>query len=136
MRVVYDDGGRERAGYRGRTGDCVTRTIAIATQQPYQEIYDRINRLAGEAVARTGVPPRVTRQFLKDLGWQWTPTMAIGSGCAVHLRYRELPLGRLVVRLSRHITAVVDGVIHDVYDPQRGGQRCVYGFWSKRNGDV
>ena len=27
----YDDGGREAAGYRGKTGDCVVRAIAICT---------------------------------------------------------------------------------------------------------
>ena len=33
------------------------------------------------------------------------------------------------IRLSKHITAVVNGVIHDTYDPSRGGSRCVYGVW-------
>ena len=33
------------------------------------------------------------------------------------------------MRLSRHITAVVDGVIHDTHDPSRKGTRCVYGYW-------
>ncbi len=55
--------------------------------------------------------------------------MAIGSGCTVHLRIGELPAGRLVVSLSKHMTAVIDGVIHDTYDPSRGGTRCVYGYW-------
>jgi hypothetical protein len=55
--------------------------------------------------------------------------MQIGSGCKVHLRADELPNGRLVVHTSRHSTAVIDGVIHDTYDPSRGGNRCVYGYW-------
>jgi len=41
------------------------------------------------------------------------PTMAIGSGCKVHLADGELPPGRLVVSVSKHYTAVTDGVIHD-----------------------
>ena len=24
---------------------------------------------------------------------------------------------------------MIDGVIHDTYDPTRGGTRCVYGYW-------
>jgi hypothetical protein len=46
MDFVYNDGGRAAAGYKGRAGDCVVRAIAIATQKPYQEIYDAINALA------------------------------------------------------------------------------------------
>jgi len=37
--------------------------------------------------------------------------MSIGSGCRVHLRADDLPPGRLIVKISRHYTAVIDGVI-------------------------
>ena len=33
--------------------------------------------------------------------------------------------------VSKHITAVVDGVIHDTFDPSRDGTRCVYGYWQE-----
>ncbi len=56
--------------------------------------------------------------------------MKIGQGCTVHLRADELPGGRLIVRVSRHMCAVIDGVIHDTHDPSRAGTRCVYGYWS------
>jgi len=57
--------------------------------------------------------------------------MAIGQGCKVHLRAEELPPGRLVVQVSKHVTAVIDGVIYDTHDCSRGGTRCVYGLWRK-----
>ena len=38
----YNDGGRAAAGYKGQTGDCVTRAIAIATERPYREVYDAL----------------------------------------------------------------------------------------------
>jgi hypothetical protein len=50
--------------------------------------------------------------------------------CKVHLRDGELPMGRLVVSLSRYYAAVIDGVIHDTHDPSRDGTRCVYGYWT------
>jgi hypothetical protein len=78
--------------------------------------------------ARNGVGRTIYGRYLNLLGWDWVPTMQIGSGCRVHLRAEELPKGRLVVRLSRHLTAVVDGVIHDIYNPDRRGRRCVYGY--------
>jgi hypothetical protein len=55
--------------------------------------------------------------------------MKIGQGTTVHLRTEELPTGRLVVRLSGHLCAVIDGVIHDTHDPSRQGTRCVHGYW-------
>jgi hypothetical protein len=138
---VFDDGGRKAAGYKGKSGDCVVRSAAIATGLPYQQIYDSVNKLAererlgkrkrGKSSARGGVYKGTTRKLLESLGWQWTPTMEIGSGCQVHLRAGELPSGRLIVSVSGHLTAVVDGVIHDTHDPSRRGNRCVYGYWQK-----
>ena len=142
MEHAYDDGGRAQAGYKGTTDDCVTRAIAIAAEIPYQEVYDRINELAkrerrgkrkrGISGARTGVYKPTQRRYIEEeLGWEWVPTMQIGSGCHVHLREDELPSGRLIVKLSKHTTAVIDGVVHDTYDPSRDGTRCVYGYWHR-----
>ena len=139
LRHVPDDGGRQAAGYTGSANDCVTRSIAIATGLPYQTVYDAINEIAKSerrgkrkrrvSSARTGTFNYTTRRYLQSLGWVWTPTMFIGSGCKVHLRATELPAGRLIVSLSKHMTAVIDGVIHDTHDPSRNGNRCVYGYW-------
>jgi hypothetical protein len=135
----FNDGGRASAGYRGKTGDCVVRSIAIATGLPYQHIYDLVNRAStrertgtrkrGKSNARTGVYKSTIKRVMNSLGWAWTPTMQIGSGCTVHLRADELPAGRLLVSVSKHLTAVIDGVIHDTHDCSRRGTRCVYGYW-------
>ena len=132
---VRNDGGRRAAGYKGTARDCVCRAIAIATGQPYQDIYDELNDLTrGErpgrhnrkrSSARTGIRIRTIRTYLERLGWQWVPTMGIGTGCTVHLRPDELPEGRIIVSLQVQI----DGVLHNTYDCSRGGTRCVYGYW-------
>jgi len=148
MRWVSDDGGREAAGFKGHTGDCVVRAIAIATGRSYRAVYSNLHRCAltdralmakltlrygararDHASPRTGVNRRVYDRYLAECGWTWTPTMQVGHGCTVHLRADELPAGRLIVRVTRHICAVIDGVIHDIHDPSRGGMRCVYGYW-------
>ena len=143
MKFQFNDGGRKAAGYRGKTGDCVVRSVAIATGLPYQQVYDLVNqsganerpskRKRGQSSARTGVYKDTTRRLLESLGWRWTPTMQIGSGCTVHLRSDELPSGRLVVSVSKHLTAVIDGVVHDTHDPSRRGTRCVYGYWKRKS---
>jgi hypothetical protein len=141
MRFIKDDGGRADAGYVGTAGDCVTRSIAIATEIPYAEVYDALaegmlnsrgrHRTRGRRSARSGVFRNVYEPYLQSHGWIWTPTMQIGQGCTVHLREDELPGGRLVVAVSKHVTAVIDGVIHDMHNPSRDGTRCVYGVYSK-----
>jgi hypothetical protein len=172
MKFVFDDGGRQAAGFRGSAGDCVVRAIAIATEKPYREVYDALSdgcrserkgRLAKKKSARDGVAVRRKwfRDYMVSIGWKWTPTMHIGSGCKVHLNERELPSGRLIVAVSKHYTAVVDGVIHDTYNPSErdttiysphfpvnelpknarwlengngwaySPERCVYGYYAK-----
>ena len=139
MNWVFNDGGRELSGYKGRTGDCATRSIAIITGRPYQKVYDDINALSqcerigkrkrGKSNARTGVYRQTVHKYLTKLGMTWTPTMFIGSGCKIHLKADELPSGKLLVSVSKHYTAVIDGVIHDTFDPSRNETRCVYGYY-------
>ena len=146
---IYNDGGRAEAGFIGKTGDCVARAVAIASELPYKEVYDRLAegnanqrvtkrtrglKKNGVKTASHGI--NVTRKWFKDymkeLGFEWVPTMQIGSGCKVHLDEDELPKGRLVCSVSRHSTAVIDGVLNDTYDCSRMGTRCVYGYYIKR----
>jgi hypothetical protein len=142
---AFDDGGRAAAGFgripkgMGGRGDCVCRAIAIATERPYRDVYDELTAIGwmetGYKFDVDGlVLPRhdtkeAARAYLASLGWQWTPTMRIGSGCRVHLRADELPGGRIIARVTGHLAAVIDGVIHDTHDCSRGGTRCVYGFF-------
>jgi hypothetical protein len=144
MRVVITDGGRIAAGFRGEAGDCVTRAIAIVTGRPYAEVYDRLAHETGnqrrskrlgkrQASAAHGISTRRLWfvRYMAEHNYVWVPTMHIGSGCKVHLRDGELPMGRLVVAVSKHYTAVIDGVIYDDHDPSRCGTRCVYGYWKQ-----
>lgn len=142
MKYVYNDGGRSASGYSGKAGDCVCRSIAS------QHV--------------TAFTRRATwfKQLMSRLGFKWTPTMTIGSGCTVHLKDGELPQGRLVVSVSKHYTAVIDGTINDSHNPSERGStiyppqtpqhelpknvrwlengngweyapdRCVYGYWT------
>jgi hypothetical protein len=157
MKIVIDDDGREAAGFKGSAGDCVCRAIAIASGVPYQEVYDRLAEGAGtQRITKRQkrchehkgwAPPKRTRsaangvsvkrlwfrRYMHELGFEWMATMKIGSGCKAHLAGGELPMGRLIVSVSKHY-AVIDGVLHDTYDPSRGESRCVYGYWKLRAG--
>lgn len=137
MKWQYNDGGRKAAGFKGDTSDCVCRAIAIATGMPYKNVYDIINEYGRkerkkeghQSTARTGVHNGTTRKIMADLGWAWVPVMQIGSGCQVHMKDGELPGGTIIVKLSGHVAAVINGVLNDTYDCTREGTRCVYGYW-------
>lgn len=170
MKFIYNDGGRALAGFKGSAGDCVARAIAIVSDRPYINVYGELaivnastrgrSSASGKKSARNGMPTKsvLFKRYMQRMGWKWTPTMFIGSGCKVHLTDDELPMGRLVVAVSKHYTAVIDRVIHDTHDPQREAhcmeqdltgikelkpgqwrrgnticsiqRRCVYGYWS------
>lgn len=139
---VRDDGGRKAAGFTGTApGDCGARALAIAAQRPYREVYDLINLWAkrerpnarrARSNARTGVHSDTMRRMIaaEFPGASWTATTTIGSGTTTHLRADELPAGRIIVRVSRHYAAMVDGVLRDSHDCTRDGTRAVYGYWT------
>ncbi|QEG37711.1 hypothetical protein [Bythopirellula goksoeyrii] len=146
MPFVKHDGGRSDAGYRGKAGDYVIRAIAIAAGLSYLLVYAELRRRnehfrrtsrcraarrMKSSTPRNGTNKRVYDPYLLDLGFTWTPTMGIGTGCRFHLHPDELPTGRLVVRLSGHLAAVIDGTLYDTKDCSRGGTRCVYGFYQR-----
>lgn len=157
MKWVYDDGGRRAAGYTGYAGDCVVRAVAIAARLSYEEVYEALHcgmreqrktrRSGASTPPRDGVSVRREwfKRYMQGLGFRWTATMRIGSGCLVHLHDGELPMGRLVVSVSKHYTAVIDGVIRDTHDPQREEHvveqfpgwhfaRLKPGYWINENG--
>ena len=92
MKVVIDDGGREAAGYKVRSGDCVASSVAIATQQPYDEVYRAMalanqaartrTKSAGRKTARDGISVKAApfRHYMAGLGWEFVATMGIGTG--------------------------------------------------------
>ena len=150
LKLEVDDGGRAAAGYKGQAGDCVVRSIAIVTGMLYQKVYDDLFKANEEFrntsrtklarslkqkndSPRSGTHRVVLKQYLAQLGFQWTPTMFVGQGCKVNLKKEELPSGTLLVSCSRHITVVKDGILHDTHDCTRNGTRCVYGYWTKPN---
>ena len=132
LELKINDGGRAAAGFKGQAGDCVVRSIAIATGSPYKKIYDDLFKANQEFrntsrtklarslkqrndSPRTGTHRVVLKKYLEKLGWKWTPTMFVGQGCKVHLKREELPMGTLI------------------FDCSRNGTRCVYGYWTKEN---
>jgi hypothetical protein len=134
LQFVWDDGGRLRYGYPHFANDCAARAVAIATQFPYQQVHDRIDyyaqmerrRLFGaRSSAENGVRQETMHRLLGgEFGWTWHYNSA-------YAKLNQLPPGRLVVRVGRHYTAIVDGAIRDVFNPAMKKQWVVVGYWRK-----
>ena len=129
----YDDGGREAAGYRGRTGDCVVRAIAVCARQDYRAVYltmaEHMKRngyaASGNAYAireRTRRAPRrkgqitvrrVQDHVLELYGFRKVrlPAGARPTFTEAHQRY-----GDFIVGTTKHVAAVVDGALRDTFD--------------------
>jgi hypothetical protein len=135
---VYNDGGRFEAGYKGHTGDCVTRAIAIGMKMEYREVYHlvrhrlkyrpkKMRRGRETNSPRDGVHPILVERIITELGWEWVPLAQ--KGYAVDLKPNQLPKGRIIVAMPGHLTTVIDGVVHDTWDASQ--DFLVEGYFAK-----
>ena len=129
----YDDGGRAAAGYRGKTGDCVVRAIAICAREDYRAVYltmaqhmkrsgyaasgnayatrernRKAPRRRGQLTAR-----RVQDRVLEAYGFRRVrlPAGERPTFTEAHRRY-----GDCVVGTTKHMAAIVDGALRDTFD--------------------
>ncbi len=129
MELIWNDGGRASSGFVGLAGDCVTRSIAIATGTNYRDIYSSLGA-AAEKSARDGVASSVASRFLDDLGWIFIP----GSGLPFQSEF--VPKGVVIVHLEKpdsvrcgHFCTLVDHVVHDTWNPSDEDDYVMMGYW-------
>lgn len=138
---VFDDGGREAAGYRGLAGDCVARALAILTGGDYREIYRELaaaNKKAGEKrSARNGVHRDVYAPVFEARGLVKVP---FTSGPRPTLTEAHRTHGNLIFSTARHVAAIVDGCLRDTWDgrtyemPDQAGYDSKRGHWTQEGG--
>jgi hypothetical protein len=119
--LVLDDGGRAATDIAGVTdNDCVTRSIAIGTGLPYADVYPMVEaarQALGEGgnAADAGAYSKVTTKLLvQDRDWK---VYDVGPSARLTLEDLSRPLSRhaaLVVEVEDHVTAVVNGEVHDL----------------------
>ena len=119
----FDDGGRKSAGYKGTTGDCGVRSMAIVTGRPYREIYDglyemcrswpgnsrKAKAIRANASPRTGLNVGVMQRYMEGLGWQMVMFKR-------RLDDPALPRERVLCVVRKHYFALVDNVVRDTFD--------------------
>ncbi len=126
---TYDDGGRADAGFKGDTGDCAVRAIAILTGIPYADVYRRMAacmRLAGYGSSgnayrqrpRRGLKPAISARDLQNLVKTSYGLRRVKLGRGPKPTYSEAWAlhGDCLVGTAKHVSAIVDGNLRDTFD--------------------
>ena len=112
----FDDGGRAAAGYRGKTGDCVVRAIAICAREDYRAVYATMAehmKLNGYAASGKAYATRESNRILKAYGFRKVrlPAGERPTYTEAHHRY-----GDCIAGTTKHVAAIVGGALRDTFD--------------------
>lgn len=140
---VLTDGGRKEAGYKGSTGDCVIRAIAVATGEKYKDIYKAIFAMAKanptfrqamyphRCSPRFGVYQEHYQEYLEARGWKWIPATELQPESGKITEENIKMVGTAIIKVHRHLMAVKDGVVHDSFPPSQLRDGWVLGAFVK-----
>lgn len=122
---IYDDGGRHkyfRMKYKkDRTGDCVVRALAIATQEDYQDVRLEL----WEDSFETGSMPNsktTYERFLKKRGF--VKEAKIKGYCLG--QYPVSHNETYVVSLAHHLVCLDEGLVRDIWDCRSKYPYCTW----------
>jgi hypothetical protein len=131
---VYCNGGDDNPDPNPDTNICVPRAIAIITGRPLHEVCKQLEETPRDYDCWTG-----------EEGPSWDRTS--GTDLSVIAEYLEAlgffgpfnsalpPTGRLLIRLDNpqgggHVTALVNGTVHDTWDCRKYFKEDLGAFWS------
>ncbi len=127
-KFVWSDGGRAASGFVGLAGDCVVRSIAIASGRSYRDVYKEIGEASLKS-PRNGVPLDIVTKYMHSQNWQ---LQDFAGMCFVPFL---LPKGAVVVSLyksehrCRHLTCLVDQTVYDTWNPADDGNYKIDCLW-------
>ncbi len=106
--------------------DCVVRSISIAMDKPYTDVFDDLMQL-GLLLGAYPNHDKVWHKYLKDNNWIKNKPPRNTNGKMIKLlNWIDSP-DRAVVINSGHLTCVKDGAIHDTWDCR---YRPVNSYWT------
>ena len=111
-----------------RVGDCVKRAFTTATGQTYKEVSKELNQIKRDLNANGYNDNSVWRKFISQKKWYKIPFQATAGEKRMngHRFCEQYPEGTYVLRMAKHLTVCVDGVIYDTWDCT---EKCVYTAW-------
>ena len=123
MKFQQMDGGRINKKF---DDDCVIRSICIAMNKPYKEVFTDLMTMG----IRVGAYPNsdcVWVPYLEERGWVKNKPPRDSKGKLIKLANWDHAPKVAVVRNSRHLTCVSDGYVVDTWDCR---YRPVNSYWT------
>jgi len=127
MKFITNTGGRELY-YRGtKENDCVIRSIAIATQTEYKQVWEELCDIA-KPIGLFPNDKRVFELYLKNRGWENIKL----TKPFPQIQTLKLDWAIVYCRAGygTHLTAIVEGDLYDTWDCR---DRIAYSYWQAKN---
>ena len=126
MDFKYNDGGRCNTDFRNKksVSDCVVRSIALATKQPYLAVWNDLFEL-GRDIGFMPNLPQCYSVYLKKHGFIKRKTPRFQNQ---KIRLMEWSHSLALVHTTKHLTCVIDNCVYDTFDPRLW---CVNSYYSK-----
>ena len=113
---MITDAGRNAYGFPNEARDCTVRATAVALQMPYKDAHARLKALGRKNRCRFTFEGKC----IEALGLESRPEFSCRRADKVLPELAALG-GRFIVRVSKHVYAVVDGTIYDnqLFEPNQ-----------------
>lgn len=123
------DAGRATSRRPKQKNDCTVRALALAVEIPYDEAYDLLAAAGRKCTKGFDFKTWAKTATVNERTFRWIPFQAVKGSMRMNpASFCDLrPVGRYVIRTAKHVSTVIDGVLHDI-SPERP-DRCIYGAW-------
>ena len=127
---VRNDAGRKQSRPK-QTSDCTVRALSITTNTSYDVAYDFLKGRGRKSSKGFFFPNRCVDDYALGHRFIWKPFPLVKSKKRMSPErfIEEFSEGVYICKTVRHVYAVVDGVINDMFVVDWYEGRCVYGCW-------
>ena len=111
-----------------RVTDCVKRAFVHATGESYRDVQQMLNQVKREVRAKAFNSTTVWKTVVERRGYQKLSFPAVKGESRMngHTFTKKFPKGTYILRMAKHLSCCIDGVIYDTFDCR---DKCVYTAW-------
>jgi hypothetical protein len=116
----------------GMYGDCVTRSIVMATGEEYETVWNALTEQKQgiskrkRGTADTGVNHFSAWKYIRTLGWKY-----VECPTGTKFTYDSLP-SECIASIPGHYVYVKNGIVYDTYDCRGKRKRKLEGYYIKK----
>ncbi len=100
--------------------DCVIRSLSLLTNRSWEDVYKELTYFSSRDGYMTDNVEFVEKYLDDRYPRECHYSKTVGEFAYEH------PFGKYAVTMNNHITAIIDGVIYDTFDPSERIMRCAW----------